>query len=87
MVQVVILTTDGSGTLSFSTVGGTGLSVFKYTITSNTTSITGADDDNNSLSYTAGKEQVYLNGVKLIDGGTDYTATNSSTITLDGECN
>lgn len=76
------LTTDGSGTLSFSTVGGTGLSVFKYTITSNTTSITGADDDNNSLSYTAGKEQVYLNGVKLIDGGTDYTATNSSTITL-----
>ena len=69
------LTTDGSGTLSFSTVGGTGLSVYTY-------SITGNDDNSNSLSYTAGKEQVYLNGVKLIDGGTDYTTTNSTTITL-----
>lgn len=76
------LTTNGSGTLSFSTVGGTGLSVYKYSITSNTTSITGNDDDNNSLSYVAGNESVYLNGVKLIDGGTDYTATNSTTITL-----
>jgi len=76
------LTTNGSGTLSFSTVGGTGLSVFKYSITGNTTSITGNDDDSNSLSYVAGNESVYLNGVKLIDGGTDYTATNSTTITL-----
>ena len=33
--------------------------------------------------YTAGSEQVFLNGVKLIDGGTDYTATNSTTITLE----
>ena len=63
------LTTDGSGTLSFSTVGGTGLSVFTYSITGNTTAITGNDDSSNSLSYTAGKEQVYLNGVKLIAGG------------------
>jgi len=76
------LTTNGSGTLSFSTVGGTGLSVFKYSISGNTTSITGNDDDSNSLSYVAGNESVYLNGVKLIDGGTDYTATNSTTITL-----
>jgi len=76
------LTTDGSGTLSFSTVGGTGLSSFTYTISGNTTAITGNDDDSNSLSYTAGSEQVYLNGVKLIDGGTDYTTTNSTTITL-----
>ena len=76
------LVTDGSGTLSFSTVGGTGLSSFTYTITGNTTAITGNDDDSNSLSYTAGSEQVFLNGVKLIDGGTDYTTTNSTTITL-----
>ena len=76
------LTTDGSGNLSFSTVGGTGLTVYTYSITGNTTAITGNDDNNNSLSYTAGKEQVYLNGVKLIDGGTDYTTTNSTTITL-----
>ena len=76
------LITNGSGTLSFSTVGGTGLSSFTYTITGNTTAITGNDDDSNSLSYTAGSEQVFLNGVKLIDGGTDYTTTNSTTITL-----
>lgn len=76
------LVTNGSGTLSFSTVGGTGLTIFTYSITSNTTSITGNDDSNNSLTYEAGKEQVFLNGVKLVDGGTDYTATNSTTITL-----
>jgi len=76
------LVTDGSGTLSFSTVGGTGLTIFTYSITGNTTSITGNDDSNNSLTYEAGKEQVFLNGVKLVDGGTDYTATNSTTITL-----
>ena len=76
------LVTNGSGTLSFSTVGGTGLTIFTYSITGNTTSITGNDDSNNSLTYEAGKEQVFLNGVKLVDGGTDYTATNSTTITL-----
>ena len=74
--------TDGSGTLSFATLGGSGISIFKYTISSNTTAITGNDDDSNSLSYTVGSEQVFLNGVKLVDGGTDYTATNSTTVTL-----
>ena len=78
-----VLKTDGSGTLSFGAASsGAGISIFKYTITSNTTAITGNDDDGNSLSYTVGSEQVYLNGVKLVDAGTDYTATNSSTVTL-----
>ena len=77
-----VLKTDGSGTLSFGDQPSSGIVIFKYSITSNTTSITGADDDSNTLSYTPGSEQVFLNGVKLIDGGDDYTATNSSTITL-----
>lgn len=77
-----VLKTNGSGTLSFGNVGGSGLTIYKYSITSNTTAITGADDDNNTLSYTPGNEQVYLNGVKLIDGGSDYTATNATTVTL-----
>ena len=77
-----VLQTNGSGTLSFATLGGSGISIFKYTISSNTTAITGNDDDSNSLSYTVGSEQVFLNGVKLVDGGTDYTATNSTTVTL-----
>ena len=78
-----VLKTNGSGTLSFATMqSGSGISIFKYTISSNTTAITGNDDDSNSLSYTVGSEQVFLNGVKLVDGGTDYTATNSTTVTL-----
>lgn len=77
-----VLKTNGSGTLSFGSVGGSGLTIYKYSITGNTTAITGADDDNNTLSYTPGNEQVYLNGVKLVDGGADYTATNATTVTL-----
>ena len=43
--------------------------------------ITGLDDNSLSLSYTPGYEQVYLNGI-LLTKDEDYTATNSSTITL-----
>ena len=75
MVLVKFYKQNGSGTLSFATLGGSGISIFKYTITSNTTCITGNDDDSNSLSYTVGSEQVFLNGVKLVDGGTDYQPT------------
>ena len=77
-----VLQTNGSGTLSFASQPSSGIVIFRYSITSNTTAITGNDDDNNSLSYSPGSEQVYLNGVLLEDGGADYTATNSSTVTL-----
>lgn len=78
-----VLKTNGSGTLSFgSATSGGAITVFKFTVTSNTTVFTGNDDDSNSLLYVVGNEQVFLNGVKLVDGGADYTATNSSTITL-----
>ena len=76
------LKTNGSGTLSFASLGGSGISIFTYTISSTTTAITGSDDNSNTLSYTSGSEQVYINGVKLVSGS-DYTATNSSTITLE----
>lgn len=79
-----VLVTDGSGSLTFADQSGTGdgVTTFTYSITSTTTSITGNDDNANSLSYTAGEESVYLNGVKLVGGGVDYTTTDSSTITL-----
>ena len=82
-----VLTTDGSGSLSWvnqSGGGGGGVTIktFTYDITSNTTVVGGADRNSNTLSYTTGEEDVYLNGVKLIDGGSDYAATNSSHITL-----
>ena len=44
------------------------------------TSLSGNDDNAVSLSYTAGTEQVYLNGVLLVRGQ-DYTASNGTTIT------
>ena len=77
-----VLKTNGSGTLSFADQPSSGITIFTYTITSTTTSITGADDNSATLSYTAGSEQVYINGVKLVSGS-DYTATSSSVITLE----
>ena len=77
-----VLKTNGSGTLDWSDQPSSGIVVYTYTISSTTTSITGNDDSSNSLSYTSGSEQVYINGVKLVGGGTDYTATNSTTLTL-----
>jgi hypothetical protein len=50
------------------------------TVAGGETSLSGEDDNSVSLSYTAGTEQVYLNGV-LLARGSDYTATNGTTIT------
>jgi len=75
------LTTDGSGTLGFSTLPSSGVETFTYSITSTGTANSGADDSSNTLTYQAGTEQVYINGVKLVSGS-DYTTTSSSVITL-----
>lgn len=76
-----ILETNGSGTLSFTNAPSFQQNVFEYSITSNTTVISGTDDNSATLSYTAGLEAVFLNGIRLV-AGDDYTQTNSSTITL-----
>ena len=76
-----ILETNGSGTLSFTNAPSFQQNVFEYSITSNTTVISGTDDNSATLSYTAGFEAVFLNGIRLV-AGDDYTQTNSSTITL-----
>lgn len=49
--------------------------------TAGTTTLSGLDDYSVGLTYTAGYESVYLNGV-LLDCTTDYTATNGTTIVL-----
>jgi hypothetical protein len=54
---------------------------FKYTATASQTTFTGADDNSATLAYDAGFLDVYLNGVKLING-TDFTASNGSSIVL-----
>jgi hypothetical protein len=46
-----------------------------------TTTLSGNDDSSVPLSYVAGYEQVYQNGVLLARGG-DYTATNGTSISL-----
>jgi hypothetical protein len=66
--------TDGS-------VVGQALTRWSKAPTGGTTSLTGADDNSLTLSYTVGYEQVYRNGV-LLSRGNDYTATNGTSITL-----
>ena len=52
---------------------------FIFTASGGETTVT-ADDDGLSIGYTVNQVSVYLNGVKLVLG-TDFTATNGSTIT------
>ena len=66
--------TDGS-------VVGQAMTRWSKAPTGGTTSLTGADDNSLTLSYTVGYEQVYRNGV-LLSRGNDYTATNGTSITL-----
>jgi hypothetical protein len=53
---------------------------YKYTVAGGATSVTGADDNGLTLSYTVGKEQVYINGVLQVRGS-DYTASTGTSIT------
>lgn len=52
---------------------------FTYTVSSSTTTISGNDDSGNSLVYDAPYIDVYLNGVKMVNG-TDVTVTSGTSI-------
>ena len=55
----------------------------KFTATAGQTLFSGNDDDNVQLSYDPNFLDVYLNGVRLVNGASnDFTATDGSTITL-----
>lgn len=54
---------------------------FEFTATASQTTFTGADDNANTLAYTTGAVQVYLNGA-LLTPGDDYTATNGTSVVL-----
>ena len=82
----ITLSTDASAdSITIASSGSTSasdiLKRFTYTTTGSTTAFTGNDDNSQSLSYTAGAVQVYLNGV-LQELTTDYAETNSTTITF-----
>lgn len=51
-----------------------------YIVSAGATSVSGPDYYSVTMSYIPGKEQVYLNGILLVRG-TDYTASNGSSIT------
>lgn len=53
---------------------------FKFTAAGGETSLSGNDDNAQSLTYNVGLEMVYLNGV-LLTRGVDYVATTGSSIT------
>ena len=77
-----LLSTDGSGNLDFVDAASSALTQFYYTVTSSTQTVfSGSDDNSNTLSYTAGLEGVYLNGIKLVSGS-DYVTTSTTVITL-----
>ena len=54
---------------------------YKYTATASQTTFTGADDNANTLAYDAGFLDVYLNGIKLVNGS-DFTASSGTSIVL-----
>lgn len=78
-----VLQANSTGHLDFTDQESAAVQVtnFTYSITGTQTVITGADDNSSTLSYTAGTEDVFLNGVKLVRSD-DYAQTNSTAITL-----
>ena len=54
---------------------------FEFTATAAQVTFTGVDDNTNTLTYTTGAVQVYLNGA-LLTPGDDYTASNGTSIVL-----
>lgn len=61
-----------------STVNGTSQR-FTYTISGTPTTVSGSDNSGNTLGYDAGFIDVYLNGVKMVNG-TDVTVTSGNSV-------
>lgn len=72
---------DGTNWIAASSAGGVSLLNYNYTATASQTTFSGTDDNAATLSYTAQNIIVALNGIVLEDG-TDYTATNGTSIVL-----
>jgi hypothetical protein len=52
---------------------------FTYTVSGTPSSVSGVDDNGNTLAYDAGFIDVYLNGVKMVNG-TDVTVTSGTSV-------
>lgn len=70
-----------TGTSSWGSISSTAaIYRYKFVATGGETSVSGTDANGLTLSYLAGKEQVYLNGILLVRGS-DYTASTGTSIT------
>ena len=77
-----VLTTDGSGNLSFQTIsggGGTEFKEFAYIASEGQQSFSGADRYGQAFSYTSEKISVFLNGILQV-ANTDYLASNTTSV-------
>ena len=61
-----------------SSVNGTSAR-FQYTVSGTPTTVSGTDDNGNTLAYDAGYVDVYLNGLKMLNG-TDVTVTSGTSV-------
>ena len=61
--------------------GQSSLTTYQYTATAAQTTFSGTDANGNTLSYTVGSIQVYLNGA-LLQNTADYAATNGTSVVL-----
>jgi hypothetical protein len=69
--------------LSYAGGGQNTLTTYQYTATAGQTTFSGVDANGNTLSYTAGAVQVYLNGA-LLANTTDYAASTGTSVVLTG---
>jgi hypothetical protein len=72
---------DGASWIAATSAGNVSLTTYQYTATSGQTTFSGSDDNAATLSYTVNNILVTLNG-SLLFNGTDYTATNGTSIVL-----
>ena len=72
---------DGAEWIAASAAGGVSLNNFAFTASAGQTSFSGTDDNSNTLVYTQDNLILILNGV-ILEAGTDYTATDGTTIVL-----
>ena len=57
---------------------GTGRTLFNYSISGTPTTVSGSDSNGNTLAYTVGQIDVFVNGVRMAP--VDITATNGTSI-------
>lgn len=71
-----------SGWVDASSAAQAALTKYKFVATTGQTTFSGADANSLTLSYFAGGEVVALNGIVLVGGGDDYTASNGTSVVL-----